>query len=106
MKIGIDLDDTLYKYPEFFKMLMQGTAEFYCTSGHTIQQFEAEDRQRLTELGFDVDKLDLSLLADGDHGGLSGKEWKAKIASQLDFVFDNHADVFQPLTKTPIFKVP
>ena len=109
MKIGLDLDDTVYQFPEFFKKLMElEGVEFFVTSGHTLEDFLKYDCPHLDQLGFDVKNLNASLLVSSteQYEQMTGAKFKAQLADQLDYVFDNHADIFQKLTKTPIFKVP
>jgi hypothetical protein len=55
MKISLDLDGTLYRYPDFFRMLMialqSAGHEVGILTGHS-QDSEAHDRQKLARMGF------------------------------------------------------
>ena len=107
MNIGIDLDDTVYKYPEFFKELVEGLTsrghKFFCTSAHSKSTWHSSDVPRLLALGIDVNKIDPSLL---NEPAIQGGASKGRQADRCDFVFDDHAAQIQPHTKTPIFRVP
>ncbi len=109
MRIGIDLDDTFYQFPDFFQALMESKEiEVYVASGHTKETFLREDVPILQSLGVDTNHLNYSLLPDTkeEYERITGPIWKAHVADQLDFVFDDDADYFQMFTKTPIFKSP
>lgn len=102
MKIGLDLDGTVYEYPEFFRALIdlfhsQGH-EFYCTSSHGRGEWP-DDCKRLQALGIDADKISPALMYDNRHGDI---RLKAKQADSLDLVFDDDSRV-QALTPTPVF---
>lgn len=113
MRIGLDLDHTVYGFPEFFRefipaMVARGH-EIVCSSNHTIEQWHREDIERLTALGIDPGLFDTSLMPRQPVTGTTKEKrqnHKAPLADQLDIVFDDHADIFQPLTKTPVFKCP
>ena len=106
MKIGIDLDGTLYAYPEFFRELIVSLRSrghfFFCTSGHLRREWDSSDRGRLLDLGVHPDWIDPCLLAAEPQP--DGPIFKASIADQLDLVFDEDAPAFQRLTRTPIFR--
>lgn len=113
MKIGLDLDHTIYGFPEFFKEFIPAMAArghvFYCTSNHTQEQWNREDVSRLREIGIDPDMIDTSLMPISDPSGddlTRRTKHKSEISVSCDVIFDDHADLIQPLTKTPIFKVP
>jgi len=107
LKIGVDLDHTVYGFPGFFVPFIAAMVEaghkFYCTSNHLLRQWP-EDEKRLRALGIDPKNIDPSLMQTGpvDEGAAN----KARMAEHCDFVFDDAADRFQSLTKTPVFKCP
>lgn len=105
MKIGVDLDHTIYGFPEFFAAFIPAMTaaghKFYCTSNHRRSQWP-QDCERLRILGIDPDLIDPSLMVENPDGA---KE-KGRMSDQLDYTFDDHADHFQALTQTPIFKCP
>lgn len=113
MKIGLDLDHTIYGFPEFFAAFIPAMVaaghEIYCTSNHTREQWEKRDRRILKRLGIDPDLIDPRYLPDNPVVGPSLKarqERKADVADNMDIVFDDHADKFQWETRTPIFRPP
>jgi len=102
MKIGLDLDGTIYAYPEFFAELMKAMAarghRFYCTSSHGRSQWELEDVPRLRALGIDASLLSPELLYPLQHGDI---RLKGMAADWCDIVFDDDANLAQH-TKTPV----
>lgn len=105
MKIGLDLDDTVYAYPEFFRELIESFHArghtFFCTSGHARSEWE-RDCEQLRMLGIDPDKISPELMYPerNPHVHLKGRQ-----ADQMDFVFDDDARV-QKHTATPVFCSP
>lgn len=111
MKIGLDLDHTVYGFPEFFRAFIPAMAAaghtFYCTSNHKRSSWEPRHVPNLRKLGIDPDLIDPSLMHETQQflkGG--GPQNKARMADCCDVVFDDHARHFQNLTKTPIFETP
>ena len=105
MKIGLDLDGTVYGYPEFFKefipaMVARGH-QFFCTSAHGLDVWP-QDCERLRALGIDPDMISPSLMFPLSHTELSKKGWQA---SQLDLIFEDDPRV-QKFTRTPVFALP
>lgn len=102
MKIGLDLDGTVYEYPEFFRDLIETFHalghRFFCTSSHARSEWP-EDCERLKKHGIDPDKISPDLMYHHRHGHI---HLKAKQADQLDIVFDDDVRI-QSLTKTPVF---
>lgn len=102
MRIGIDLDGTLYAYPRFFGELIRAMHArghtWHCTSCHGIDRWHAEDVARLTALGVPVELIDPSLLAPHDHCDLTVK---GRACDQVDYVFDDNLEL-PKFTKTPI----
>ena len=112
MKIGLDLDGTIYGFPEFFRefipaMIAQGH-EIYCSSIHTQEQWKNNDPQKLQKLGINPNMINSSLLPNyfipKSKEQLRAK-YKGTIADSLDIVFDDDPKI-QQYTKTPIFKCP
>lgn len=105
MKIGVDLDHTVYGFPEFFVAFISAMSaaghKFYCTSNHRRSQWP-EDEKRLRKMGIDPSLIDPSLMVESPDGA---KE-KARMSEMLDINFDDHADHFQHLTTIPVFKCP
>ena len=102
MKIGLDLDGTVYQYPEFFRELINAFAalghEFFCTSSHARHEWPS-DCERLAALGIDATKISPALMNPTRHGDI---RLKARQADLLDLVFDDDARI-QALTGTPVF---
>jgi|GEM_PF-6126053 len=101
MKIGLDLDGTVFAHPRFFAALIESMHHsghlFFCTSSHARSEWP-NDCKRLRALGVNPDLIDPSLMHDRRHGDV---RLKAKQADQLDIVFDDDARI-QEFTKTPI----
>ena len=112
MKIGIDLDHTVYGFPDFFRefipaMVVRGH-KFYCTSNHTQSEWP-RDREILRGLGIDPDMIDPCYLPTRPVAGKTVEDRqarKAPSADLLDIVFDDHADFINPHCKTPVVKMP
>lgn len=102
MKIGLDLDGTVYQYPDFFRDLIESFHamghQFFCTSSHARSEWP-EDCQRLQAIGIDPDKIIPDMMYPERHGHV---HLKGKQADQLDLVFDDDARV-QGFTRTPVF---
>ena len=110
MKIGLDLDGTLYGFPEFFKAMIDSMTkdghEFFCTSNWKRSKWEWH-KKKIAHLGINPDLISPELLDSKQHFlRKDGPKNKARMADQLDIVFDDHADHIQHLTKTPIMKCP
>lgn len=107
LKIGVDLDHTVYGFPSFFAAFIPTMSsaghKFYCTSNHLKDKWP-QDRERLRGLGIDPDLIDPSLMQEGPKD--EGAENKARMANECDFVFDDAAKAFQHLTATPVFNCP
>lgn len=114
MRIGLDLDRTVYGYPHFFAefipaMVARGH-QILCTSNHLKIVFENEDRQRLESIGIDPDIIDISLLSTEPRNGkptvAADPQQKKKMYDTLDLGFDDLAHKIQEQTQTPIFSTP
>lgn len=111
MKIGVDLDHTVYGFPEFFRAFIPAMVaaghEVYCTSNHARGRWENRDRSILQSMGIDPDLINPQYLPDKPVNG-PDRHWvhKAPVADQMDVVFDDHAKRIQPHTNTPVFGVP
>ena len=110
MKIGLDLDGTLYGFPEFFKAMIESMVKdghkFYCASNWKRSKWEWH-KKKIAHLGINPDLISPELLDSKQHFlRKDGPKNKARMADQLDVVFDDHADHIQHLTKTPIMKCP
>jgi len=105
MKIGLDLDGTLYSFPEFFipfiKQMSAVGWQFFCTSSHARSEWE-KDIIRLGKMGYEPDLIDPAMMYDHRHGDI---KLKAKQADLLDMVFDDDGRV-QQFTTTPIMCPP
>lgn len=105
MKIGIDLDHTVYGFPVFFAAFIEAMSaaghQFYCTSNHPRSEWP-KDKVRLIKLGIDPNLIDPSLMVEEPDGA----KHKAAVTDQVDVNFDDHADHFQHLCKNPVFKTP
>lgn len=108
MKIGFDLDGTLYQFPDIFKKLCEALHGFrhdlYIVSNHSSEAWQA-DSERLAKMGFDPRWFDISLLSPAEGDATVGRK-KALMADKMDMVFDDMNVNFQYLTNTPVFKVP
>jgi len=64
-------------------------------------------KKKIAHLGINPDLISPELLDSKQHFlRKDGPKNKARMADQLDVVFDDHADHIQHLTKTPIMKCP
>lgn len=102
MKIGLDLDGTVYSFPAFFAAFIcamnpQGH-KFYCTSSHGRDEWP-QDLERLFKLGIQGDLIDPSLMHHERHGDLA---IKGKAADYCDVVFDDDVRLAS-YTRTPVF---
>lgn len=105
MKIGLDLDGTVYGYPEFFRefipaMVARGH-QFFVTSAHGRDVWD-KDCEMLRALGIDPDMISPSMMYQTSHTDLEKKGQQAK---QLDVVFEDDPRV-QRFTNTPVFAMP
>lgn len=101
MKIGLDLDGTVYAHPAFFTEMMNamsGKHQFLCISSHGRNEWE-DDKKKLTALGIPADEIDPSLMHPARHGDLG---IKGRAADQCDIVFDDDVRLAQ-FTRTPVF---
>lgn len=114
MKIGLDLDGTVYSHPQFFAAMIvamhaQGH-EFFCISSHGRWEWDATDREpecvtgtndvkRLSAVGIPAHLIDPRLMHVERHGHLS---IKGQAADNCDFVFDDDVRL-QQYTRTPVF---
>lgn len=105
MKIGLDLDGTLYQHPEFFAAMIEAMYaedhDFYCISGHGRDEWE-KDCERLKEMGIDADKISPELMNPVRHESM---KIKGAAMDQCDFCFDDDSRM-QKYTKTPVFWSP
>lgn len=103
MKIGLDLDGTVYSHPAFFaEMIHAMTARghtFHVISSHGRGEWEPDDVPRLIAKGVPAELIDPSLMHHARHGELS---IKGRAADQCDFVFDDDTRL-QSHTRTPVF---
>jgi hypothetical protein len=103
MKIGLDLDGTVYAHPAFFAELIRAMAaaghKFYVISSHGRGEWEPEDVPRLEKLGVPASLIDPSLMHHTRHGELA---IKGRAADACDFVFDDDTRLRQ-FTRTPVF---
>lgn len=99
LKIGIDLDGTVYSNPDFFGAMITSMHkdghEFYCISSHAKSDWD-QDQRKLKLLGINPDLISSEMMYDERHGHI---HLKAKQADKLDFIFDDDFRV-QQLTKT------
>jgi hypothetical protein len=102
MKIGLDLDGTVYAHPGFFaEMIHAFTAAghtFFCISSHARAEWP-EDCERLAKRGVPHELIDPSLMNPTRHGELS---IKGRACDACDFVFDDDTRL-QGYTRTPVF---
>lgn len=109
MKIGLDLDGTLYSHPQFFAAMIREMSAaghlFFCISSHGRSEWDtghsdvASDRDRLRAMGIPADLISPDLMHHTRHGDLS---IKGRAADACDFVFDDDVRL-QQHTKTPVF---
>lgn len=105
MKIGLDLDGTVYGYPDFFKefipaMVARGH-EFFVTSAHGRDTWD-KDCERLRALGIDPNMISPEIMNPVSHTDLRIKGAQANL---MDYVFEDDPRV-QRFTDTPIFAMP
>lgn len=102
MKIGLDLDGTVYAHPGFFAEMIRGMTAlghtFHCISSHARAEWESEDAPRLVRMGVPADLIDPSLMHPARHGELT---IKGRAADACDFVFDDDVRL-QQHTRTPV----
>lgn len=103
MKIGLDLDGTVYKFPQFFARLIESMSamghEFYSISSHSRQEFDHDDRKRLDDLGVPEHLISSELMNKTRHGDLC---IKGMAADKCDIVFDDDPRL-KDYTSTPVF---
>lgn len=89
MKIGLDLDGTVYAHPQFFAALVSAMSaaghEFFCISSHGRHEWE-KDCERLRSLGVDPSLISPDMMYPQRHGDVSKKSAQA---DQLDVIFDD-----------------
>lgn len=110
MRIGLDLDGTVYGFPKIFREIILAHLwaghRLYCTSNHLRKEWES-DKRRLRVLGIPADRIDPRLMrVEPFRDGVEGARHKAWMADKMDLVYDDDAVHFQHLTKTPVMKVP
>lgn len=90
LRIGLDLDGTVYSHPGFFAELIESMSvrghKFYCISSHGRSEWEVADVPRLTSLGVRADLISPELMHHERHGHLA---IKGRAADRCDLVFDN-----------------
>ena len=105
MKIGLDLDGTVYLHPAFFADLISGMTllghTFFCISSHARSEWETSDVPRLMSLGIPTHLIDPSLMHHTRHGHL---DIKGRACDLCDVVFDDDARL-KNHTKTPVMCV-
>jgi hypothetical protein len=103
MRIGLDLDGTVYNHPACFaEMVVAFHARghtFHCISAHGLDEWLVSDVHRLRAIGIDPDLIDSSLLHPTRHIHL---HLKGKAADRCDLVFDDDSRLMD-YTKTPVF---
>ncbi len=103
MRIGLDLDGTVYANPEFFGELVAALSarghRFFCISSHGKDEWLAHDVSRLQELGISPALISPELLQSTTHGHL---HLKGAAADQCDVVFDDDVRL-REFTRTPVF---
>jgi len=107
LRIGLDLDHTVYGFPAFFREFIAAMHaaghKIYVTSNHLRERWP-HDQERLRALGIDPDTLSPNLMQQGPHDfGLDHKTWMSK---QVDYMFDDAGAEFQSRTPTPVFVAP
>lgn len=89
MRIGLDLDGTVYAHPEFFSAMISAMStaghEFFCISSHARSEWD-DDCKRLQSLGIDPSLISPVLMYEKRHGDVSKK---AAQADGLDAIFDD-----------------
>jgi len=105
MKIGINLDNTVYSHPAFFAALIESMSgqghRFFCTSSHARSEWP-NDCVRLQSLGIDSDLISPDMMYEESHGSLAQKGLQA---DKLDIMFDDDGRI-QMFTSTPVFCPP
>lgn len=99
MKIGLDLDGTVYAHPEFFAAMIEAMTaaghQFFCTSSHARSEWP-DDCIRLRCAGINPDLISPELMYSERHGHV---HLKGKQADKLDAIFDDDFRI-QPHTNT------
>lgn len=89
MRIGLDLDGTVYAHPEFFREMIHAMSAaghlFFCISSHARNEWP-DDRERLNAIGINADLISPEMMYDVRHGDVSKK---SRQANQLDVIFDD-----------------
>lgn len=105
MKFGLDLDGTVYAYPEFFAEFIEAMSarghQFFCTSAHGRDMWEA-DCERLRSLSINPDLISPDMMYPQQHTDIAKKGAQAQ---QLDMVFEDDWRV-QLHSDTPIVHMP
>jgi hypothetical protein len=109
MRIGIDLDQCVFGFPEFFELMINCMLEnpnvsFHVTSNHFPDRVES-DKQKLTEIGIDPNRLDWSLMPQEQTENFDGVQHKKQMADSCDICFDDFVKLNQ-FTETPVFVAP
>lgn len=88
MRIGIDIDDTITRIPDFFaflsRVLLEAKHEVHIITYRSPDSRKRTEKQ-LLEFGISYTKLHIW------PGTMDGHEWKGKIATELmlDIMFEN-----------------
>lgn len=102
MKIGLDLDGTVYAHPAFFAEMISAMSsaghQLFCISSHGRHEWEETDVKRLTDLGVPAQLICPDLMNVVRHGDLA---IKGHAADQCDIVFDDDVRLAN-YTKTPV----
>lgn len=89
MRIGLDLDGTVYAHPQFFAAMIEAMAkdghQFFCTSSHARSEWP-KDCERLRERGINPDLISPEMMYDTRHGHV---HLKGQQADRLDVIFDD-----------------
>lgn len=91
MKIGIDIDDTLTKYPDFFLVTAVQLREW----GHEVGILTGRTRENVPEGPWDfVIACTVEESKPYTTDEQKAREWKSKMCKEhnLDIHYDNHAD--------------
>ena len=93
MKVGIDVDGTITKYPELFRILTQGLRK----EGHHVHivtcRLEPDiTQEELVRHGISYDRLHMPT---PENDNLSAGEWKRMVCDEekLDILFDDSPDI-------------
>jgi hypothetical protein len=107
MRIGLDIDDTITRCPEFFALLSQA----FAAAGHVIYiiSFRAGREATAADLeGWGITYHHLILPSDEDLGGDGFYEWKARVCRDcgIDLFFEDMPEVLNRLDDSTIGIMP